>query len=71
MFSVNNLEFCIHEITCTSLRDVFGVTTLQEALEDRDKLANHLLEMLKHPTNNWGVVVKRVLIQEILFNPDL
>jgi len=71
LFSVNDLEFSIIELTHTSLRDVFGVTTLQEALEDREKVADHLLNLLRVPTHNWGVLVKRVLIQEILFTEDL
>jgi len=71
LFSVNDLEFSIIELTHTSLRDVFGVTTLQEALEDREKVADHLLNLLRIPTHNRGVTVKRVLIQEILFTEDL
>jgi len=71
LFSVNNLEFSITELTHTSLRDVFGITTLQEALEDREKVANHLLDLLRTPTSNWGVTVQRVLIQEILFTDEL
>jgi len=55
LFSVNKLNFSIEELTHTSLRDVFGVTTLQEALEDREKVGNHLLELIKGPTANWGV----------------
>jgi len=71
LFSVNKLEYSINELTHTSLRDVFGVTTLQEALEERDKVGNHLLDLLKGPTHNWGVCAHRVLIQEIKFTEDL
>jgi len=71
LFSVKDLEFSIEELTHTSLRDVFGVTTLQEALEDRERVAEHLLDLLKVPTGNWGAVAKRVLIQEIMFTKDL
>ena len=71
LFSVSDIEFCISELAHTSLRNVFGTTTLQEALEDREKVADELLEDLKGPTTNWGVQVKRVLIQEIMFTKDL
>jgi len=71
LFSVYDLPFSINELCRTGLRDVFGVVTLQEALEDRDKLAAHLREHMDEATLTWGVDVTRCLIQEILFTEDL
>jgi len=71
VFAVENLTYAIREIVVTALRDVFGITTLQEALEDRDKTAEHLYEVISEPAASWGVNIKRVLLQEIKFTPDL
>jgi erythrocyte band 7 integral membrane protein len=71
MFSVYDLPFSIMELCRTGLRDVFGMVTLQEALEDRDKLAEHLQIHMDEATLTWGVDVTRCLIQEILFTEDL
>ena len=71
MFSVENLPYSIAELCRTGLRDVFGIVTLQEALEDRDKLAHHLRKHMDEATLTWGVDVTRCLIQEILFTKDL
>jgi len=71
LFSVYDLPFSINELCRTGLRDVFGMVTLQQALEDRDRLAQHLREHMDEATLTWGVDVTRCLIQEILFTEDL
>lgn len=71
LFSIANLPFSITELCRTSLRDVFGMITLQEALEDREKPAEKLKELMDSATVSWGVDVTRCLIQEILFTEDL
>lgn len=71
VFAVENLTECIKDIAKTSLRDVIGTTTLQQVLEDRDKTADDLYKLISGPAASWGVNIKRVLIQEILFTPEL
>ena len=71
LFSVENLEQAVGEIAKTALRDVFGHTLLQEALETKDKIATHIREIIEKPTYNWGVTITRVLIQEIQFSKEL
>jgi len=71
LFSVYDLPFSITELCRTSLRDVFGIITLQEALEDREKPAEKLKELMDEATVTWGVDITRCLIQEILFTEDL
>jgi len=71
VYAIENLDYSIGEIAITSLRDVFGITTLQDALEERDKTAEHLYEIISGPAASWGVNIKRVLLQEIRFTPEL
>lgn len=71
LFSIGDLRYALAELCHTALRDVFGVITLQEALEDRDKVADHLRENMDTACEKWGVNVTRCLIQEILFSEDL
>lgn len=71
LYSVENVEQAVAEIAKTSLRDVFGHTMLQEALETKERMAKHIREIIEKPTYNWGVTITRVLIQEILFSKDL
>lgn len=71
LFSVQNVEQAVAEIAKTTLRDVFGHTLLQEALETKEKMAKYIRETIEKPTYHWGVTITRVLIQEILFSKDL
>ena len=71
LFSVENLEQAVAEIAKTTLRDVFGHTLLQEALETKEKMSRYIRETIEKPTYNWGVTITNVLIQEILFSKDL
>lgn len=71
LFEIENVHLAVAELARTALRDVFGKVTLQEALTDRDAQAERLQQLIDPPAMTWGVDVTRVLIQEILFTPDL
>ena len=70
-FEVENMELAIREITRTTLKDVFGHVTLQEAFEQREKISEKIRDILDPITMTWGADVTRVLIQEILLSADL
>lgn len=71
LYSVENVELAVAEIAKTTLRDLFGHTLLQEALETKEKMAKFIRQTIEKPTYNWGVTITRVLIQEILFSKEL
>jgi len=70
-FEVENMQLAIREITRTTLKDVFGHVTLQEAFEQREKISEKIRDILDPITMTWGADVTRVLIQEIILAPDL
>jgi len=70
-FEVENMELAIREITRTTLKDVFGHVTLQEAFEQREKISTKIRDILDPITLTWGADVTRVLIQEIILSADL
>jgi len=71
LFSVQNMEQAVAEMAKTTLREVFGITLLQEALETKEKIAKEILKSIEKPTAVWGVDITRVLIQEIIFSREL
>lgn len=71
LFEIENVHLAVAELSRTALRDVFGQVTLQDALTNRDAQAAKLQELVDPPVLTWGIDVTRVLIQEILFTPDL
>lgn len=70
-FEVENMQLAIKEITRTTLKDVFGHVTLQEAFEQRENISTKIRDILDPITLTWGADVTRVLIQEILLAQDL
>lgn len=70
-FEVEQLELAIREITRTTLKEVFGHITLQEAFEQREKISSKIRDTLDPITITWGADVTRVLIQEIILSVDL
>ena len=71
VFMVQNVVLAVSELAKTSLRDIFGHVTLQEALETKEQMASTIKQLIDPPTDDWGVSVNRVLIQEILFSEEL
>mmetsp|Transcript_75717 Transcript_75717/g.105127 ORF Transcript_75717/g.105127 Transcript_75717/m.105127 type:complete len:147 (-) Transcript_75717:18-458(-) len=53
------------------MKEVMGNALLQEAFEKREMLSNKIRDIIDPPTDVWGVHVTRVLVQEILLQPDL
>jgi len=71
LYEIADVPLAVTELSRTALRDIFGTITLQEALEDRDTQAFKLRELVQEPTDTWGVNITRVLIQEVIFKPEL
>ena len=50
----------------TSLRETTGKVTLDELLSERDKIAEHLQELIDEKTEHWGVKVSSVEIRDVV-----
>jgi regulator of protease activity HflC (stomatin/prohibitin superfamily) len=55
----------IEQITVTTLRNVIGSLTLEQALTSRDHINAQLRTVLDEATNKWGIRVNRVEIKSI------
>jgi len=71
LFTIRDYRFAIAQLAGTALRDVFGHTILQEALETKEKIAVSIKNIVDKPSEGWGITITRVLIQDILFSVDL
>lgn len=71
VFMVSDVIRAVQEISITSLRDIVGKITLQELLEEREKVADLLYELMAPSCAQWGVEIRRTLIQEIKFTESL
>lgn len=71
VYEVANFAEAIEKLTQTTLRNVLGELTLDQTLSSRDQINAKLLVILDEATNNWGVDVTRVELQDIIPPPDI
>ena len=65
VYEIDNLPNAIEKLTQPSLRNVIGELELDETLTSRDTINSKLQTILDEATNNWGVKVNRVELQDI------
>jgi regulator of protease activity HflC (stomatin/prohibitin superfamily) len=64
-YEVANLLVAMEQLTITTLRNVIGALSLEEALTSRDKINTELRLVLDEATEKWGVRVNRVELKSI------
>jgi regulator of protease activity HflC (stomatin/prohibitin superfamily) len=64
-YEVANPLQAIEQITVTTLRNVIGSLTLEDALTSRDHINAQLRGVLDEATNKWGIRINRVEIKSI------
>lgn len=64
-YNVYNYEYQIVQLARTTLRNIIGTMTLNDANSDRDKINTQLLTSLVKETKNWGIDVVRTELKEI------
>ncbi len=64
-YEVANPLQAIEQITVTTLRNVIGSLSLEDALTSRDHINAQLRGVLDEATNRWGIRVNRVEIKSI------
>ena len=64
-YNVYNVDDQIVQLARTTLRNIIGTLTLNEANSDRDKINRALMQTLAQETKNWGIQVVRTELKEI------
>lgn len=64
-FEVDVLPDAIEDVTLNSLRSNIGTMELDEVLGSRETLNEQIAQDLKEAASDWGVLIKRVEIQEL------
>jgi len=68
---VQEYQTAIEQITQTGLRDTIGKHELATLLQERDKIAEDLQQVLDRNTNSWGITCQTVGIKDIAIPQDL
>jgi regulator of protease activity HflC (stomatin/prohibitin superfamily) len=62
---VENFLYATSQLAQTTLRSVCGQVELDEILAEREKINNHLQEILDRSTDPWGIKVSTVEVKHI------
>lgn len=68
---VQEYQNAIEHIAQTGLRDTIGKHELSDLLQERDKIAEDLQQVLDRNTNPWGITCQTVGINDIAIPQDL
>ena len=68
---VQQYQTAIEHIAQTGQRDTIGKHELSELLQERDKIAEDLQQVLDRNTNPWGLTCQTVGIKDIAIPKDL
>eukprot|EP00835_Amoeboradix_gromovi_P003459 NODE_229_length_13800_cov_0.838114.p8 type:complete len:186 gc:universal NODE_229_length_13800_cov_0.838114:399-956(+) len=71
VYLVQNINTSLIEKTQTTLREIIGQKTVQEMLEHRDEIAEHIERLMKGPAESFGVKIESILIKDMQFSSDL
>lgn len=70
-YGVTNPETAIELLTATSLRNIIGEMTLDEALTSRERINDSMRQTLDEATDDWGVLVRRVELKSLTPGEDV
>ena len=62
---VENAQYSTRLLAATTLRNMLGIRTLQEILQDKESIAHHMQEILDDATDKWGIKVERVELKDV------
>jgi regulator of protease activity HflC (stomatin/prohibitin superfamily) len=65
VIKIENYNFAVRQYTQAALRDVVGNMELDAVLTEREKIAKDIRAIVDAETNDWGIDIKSIKIQEI------
>ncbi|MHA1670534.1 MAG: slipin family protein [Promethearchaeota archaeon] len=65
VIKIENYAFAVRQYTQAALRDVVGNMELDSVLTEREVIATDIRNIVDQETNEWGIDIKSIKIQEI------
>ncbi|MBE9146715.1 slipin family protein [Planktothrix mougeotii] len=62
---VENYEKAVYQAALTTLRNVIGQNSLDDVLQNRDKINHKIQEVVDEMTESWGIVIERVEMKDV------
>jgi regulator of protease activity HflC (stomatin/prohibitin superfamily) len=65
IIKIEDYLFAIRQYTQAALRDVIGINDMDFFLQEREKIASSIKEIVDSETSEWGLDVESIKIQEV------
>lgn len=65
VIAIENVYYAVGNIAQTTMRNVIGTATLDELLQDREKISKEICLIVDELTDPWGVKVENVELKDI------
>jgi regulator of protease activity HflC (stomatin/prohibitin superfamily) len=65
VIKIENYVYAVRQYTQAALRDTMGTMELDQVLTERDKIAQDIRDIVDKETNEWGIDIKGIKIQEL------
>ncbi len=71
VLEIQNYTMAVSQYAQAALRDVIGSVELDALLAERDRIADEIKKIVDEATNNWGINVENIKIQDIELPADM
>ena len=71
VFKIQDYAYAVSQYSQTALRDVIGNKSLDEVLTDREKIAEEIKVIVDKETEEWGIDITSIKMQDIELPADL
>ena len=71
VIKISNYTYAVRQYTQAALRDVVGNMELDSVLTEREKIATDIRNIVDAETNDWGIDIKSIKIQDIELPADM
>ena len=65
VLEVQSYHYAVSQLSQTTMRNVVGSVTLDELLSSRDRISDHIQEIVDKASDPWGVKVESVELKDI------
>ncbi len=71
ILEVEDFRYAISQYAQTTMRNIVGEATLDELLANREKIADHIKDIVDKETDAWGLKVNNVELKDVSLPADM
>jgi len=71
ILKIQNFSYAVMQYAQTALRDVVGGVELDNLLAERDRIAEQIKALIDKETDQWGIDIISIKMQDITLPPDM